>query len=174
MRWSFGLGSLDLGSFGLAGAFVCAATMQAHPSVAAVQQEVDCHEFTKTVTIDGLARQAAGEACRQPDGSWQIVQEDTPTANAPPQAYAYPYPYPYSYSYPYPYYWTDGWGPPFFGSVFFVDRFGRSRFFHHDFRHFHHGDFRHGGFHSHGNGGGRMMGGRGGGGMMGGRDGGHH
>jgi len=33
-----------------------------------------CREFQQTVTIGGQTEQAFGTACRQPDGSWQIVQ----------------------------------------------------------------------------------------------------
>ena len=32
-----------------------------------------CREFQQTVTIGGRQQQAYGTACRQPDGSWQIV-----------------------------------------------------------------------------------------------------
>jgi surface antigen len=158
MRWSFGLAT----------AFICSSVIPSHPSAAALQQQANCREFTSTVTIDGRDQQLVGQVCQQPDGSWRIVQEGGPAAeDLPAQRYAYPYPYPY----PYPYYWTDWWGPPFFGSVFFVDRFGRSHRFHHDgFHRFDHGEFRHGGFHHSGagfhggaHGGGAMMGGRGGG-----------
>lgn len=33
-----------------------------------------CREFQQTVTVGGRTEQAYGTACRQPDGSWQIVQ----------------------------------------------------------------------------------------------------
>ncbi len=33
-----------------------------------------CREFQQTVTIGGKSQQAYGVACRQPDGSWRIVQ----------------------------------------------------------------------------------------------------
>jgi surface antigen len=33
-----------------------------------------CREFQQTVTIGGQTEQAFGTACRQPDGSWQIVK----------------------------------------------------------------------------------------------------
>lgn len=33
----------------------------------------DCREYRTTVTIDGRVEEAYGTACRQPDGSWQIV-----------------------------------------------------------------------------------------------------
>lgn len=33
-----------------------------------------CREFQQTVTIGGKTEQAYGTACRQPDGSWQIVE----------------------------------------------------------------------------------------------------
>ena len=32
-----------------------------------------CREFQQTVTIGGKTEEAYGTACRQPDGSWQIV-----------------------------------------------------------------------------------------------------
>ncbi|NQW10999.1 MAG: glycine zipper 2TM domain-containing protein [Alphaproteobacteria bacterium] len=32
-----------------------------------------CREFTQTVTIGGNTEDAYGKACRQPDGSWEIV-----------------------------------------------------------------------------------------------------
>lgn len=33
-----------------------------------------CREYQQTVTVGGRSQQAYGQACRQPDGSWQIVQ----------------------------------------------------------------------------------------------------
>ena len=33
----------------------------------------ECREFLQTVTIGGRSEQAYGTACRQPDGSWEIV-----------------------------------------------------------------------------------------------------
>ena len=33
-----------------------------------------CREFQQTVTVGGQTEQAYGTACRQPDGSWKIVQ----------------------------------------------------------------------------------------------------
>lgn len=32
-----------------------------------------CREFQQTITVGGAKRQAYGTACRQPDGSWQII-----------------------------------------------------------------------------------------------------
>lgn len=32
-----------------------------------------CREFTQTITVNGEIEEAAGTACRQPDGTWQIV-----------------------------------------------------------------------------------------------------
>lgn len=32
-----------------------------------------CREYSQTVTIGGQSQRAYGTACRQPDGSWQIV-----------------------------------------------------------------------------------------------------
>lgn len=37
------------------------------------QQGRYCREYQTTATIDGQPQQAYGTACRQPDGSWQIV-----------------------------------------------------------------------------------------------------
>lgn len=34
-----------------------------------------CREFQQTVMVGGESQQAYGTACRQPDGSWKIVQE---------------------------------------------------------------------------------------------------
>jgi surface antigen len=33
-----------------------------------------CREFLQTISIGGQTEEAYGTACRQPDGSWQIVQ----------------------------------------------------------------------------------------------------
>jgi surface antigen len=33
-----------------------------------------CREFQQTVTIDGKSEQAYGTTCRQPDGSWKVIQ----------------------------------------------------------------------------------------------------
>ncbi len=33
-----------------------------------------CREYQQTITVDGRSEQAFGRACRQPDGSWKIVQ----------------------------------------------------------------------------------------------------
>jgi|GEM_PF-292382 surface antigen len=78
-----------------------------------------CREFTQTVTIEGQLQKAYGTACRQPDGTWQLVsgQPQAPPRQVvirqrvvpvyPPATYYPPawyggYYYPY-YSY-YPYY----------------------------------------------------------------------
>lgn len=34
----------------------------------------DCREFESTVNADGKTETTVGQACRQPDGSWMIVQ----------------------------------------------------------------------------------------------------
>jgi len=114
----------------------------AQPSAASAQpqpaQNTTCREFTTSVTIAGEQHQAVGQACQQPDGSWQIVQETPPTGQPPPEA-VYPAPYPEP-SYPAPYYpywdypyWGGPYwaGPPFFvaDSFVFVDRFGHFRQF---------------------------------------------
>jgi surface antigen len=108
----------------------------------------NCREFTVQVMVGGQPQQAVGQACQQPDGSWQITQN---TPGLPQLVYTLPPQAIHLSPYPEPYYW-DPWfyGPPFFvgGSVFLADGF--HRFHHHDgFHHggFSHGGFRHGGFH---------------------------
>ncbi len=39
----------------------------------AVRAGSDCRAFFTTINIDGVAQNARGTACRQPDGSWKIV-----------------------------------------------------------------------------------------------------
>jgi hypothetical protein len=83
-----------------------------------------CREFTKTVTIGGTQQQAYGTACRQPDGTWKLAQqEQQPTEQryvpqqqapvivaAPPPRVVYVYPEPYYQPRPY-YYEPYGWRP---------------------------------------------------------------
>jgi surface antigen len=112
-----------------------------------------CREFTQTVQIDGQNVQAYGTACRQPDGTWQLISRQT---EAPaqevvirervvaPQYYHsgyYPGYYPYYGSY-YPYYRPYFW--PFASSLSFswVHRSGG----HHHGHGGRHGG-RHGGWH---------------------------
>jgi surface antigen len=45
-----------------------------------------CREFISTITIGGREEQGYGTACRQPDGSWQIVSDQWVTAPPPPPA----------------------------------------------------------------------------------------
>jgi len=33
-----------------------------------------CREYTQTIVVGGQQQQAYGKACRQPDGSWKIIQ----------------------------------------------------------------------------------------------------
>ena len=49
------------------------------------QAEPVCHDFATRVTAGGSPQQAQGQACEQPDGSWQIVQN---TPGLPAQTYA--------------------------------------------------------------------------------------
>lgn len=87
-----------------------------------------CRTVTGTADIDGTPQQISGLACRQPDGSWQIVQGDNDTL-------VYPVPWPGTIDY-YGAPWYGVW-PPFFvgASVVFVDHF----------HHFHHMDHVHAG-----------------------------
>lgn len=47
-----------------------------------------CREFMTTIVIGGREEQGYGTACRQPDGSWEIVSDDPP--GPPGAAYAQP------------------------------------------------------------------------------------
>jgi len=76
-----------------------------------------CREFTQTITVAGEKQQGYGTACRQPDGSWQIVNDESVAASsvqvqqqvvyvsdAPVRRVYYdPYPYAYRPYYPYGY-----------------------------------------------------------------------
>lgn len=35
---------------------------------------MNCREYTQTIVVDGKSQRAYGKACRQNDGTWQIVQ----------------------------------------------------------------------------------------------------
>jgi len=45
-----------------------------------------CREFLSTIIIGGEQQQGYGTACRQPDGSWQIVSNQPSAAQTPPPA----------------------------------------------------------------------------------------
>jgi hypothetical protein len=105
----------------------------------------NCREFTTQVAVEGQQRQAVGQTCQQPDGSWQV------TLNAPglpEQVYTLPPEAIYLYPYPDPSYW---WDPGFYGPLFV----SRPVFLAHGFHHHHHfhnggshkGSAGHGGFH---------------------------
>jgi len=97
----------------------------------------NCREFTAQVTVEGQLRQAVGQACRQPDGSWQVALN---TPGLPQQVYTLPGQAIYLYPYPAPYYW---WNPH--GFHFHHHPFHHHPFHHHPFHH--HGGFHHGGSH---------------------------
>jgi hypothetical protein len=105
--------------------------------------QTNCRDFTAQVAVEGQPRQAAGQTCRQPDGSWQVTVN---TPGLPQQVYTLPPEAISLYPYAEPFYWWDPWfyGPPLFvGSpVFLVHR--------HHFSHngaSHHGGSHHGGSH---------------------------
>lgn len=43
-----------------------------------------CREFVSTIVIGGQEQQGYGTACRQPDGTWQIVSGEPSAAQPPP------------------------------------------------------------------------------------------
>ncbi|WP_322044544.1 hypothetical protein [Paraburkholderia sp. J67] len=134
MRTLFGIGSALC---------VCAGCAVPDAQTISAQEQYSdnvCEPVVGQAEIDGTMQQISGVACRQPDGTWQIVQDSGTGATV-----VYPAPAYLSYD---PLYW----GPPvFFGagvSFVFVDRF-------HHFHHMNHvhmgnpgGEFHgHGGFH---------------------------
>jgi hypothetical protein len=116
----FGIGLACLG-------FSAPALAQTYYESPGPADRTDCRAFIGQAEIDGTMQQIVGRACRQSDGTWQIVQ--SPDGSVPWYAIgAYPYRDPWY------------WGPPIFigggASFIFVDRFHH---FHH-FRHFDHFD----------------------------------
>ena len=93
----------------LAGCAVRATPSAAYPAPAQTQTAQgapqsgaqNCREFTAQVTVGGQPQQAVGQACQQPDGSWQVTQN---TAGLPQQVYTLPPQAIYLYPYPEPYY----------------------------------------------------------------------
>ena len=85
------------------------------------QVSPNCRNFTMPVIVEGQQRQAVGQMCQQPDGSWRVTQN---TPGLPPQVYTVPAQVIYVTPYPYQYYWADPWGfgPPFFAGGFFFLR----------------------------------------------------
>lgn len=49
-----------------------------------------CREYTRTIYVGGMQKQGFGTACLQPDGSWQIVAENTYDNRAYPAYQAMP------------------------------------------------------------------------------------
>lgn len=45
-----------------------------------------CREYEQTIVIEGREHRAYGTACREPDGSWQIVRSRGQTSPPPPPA----------------------------------------------------------------------------------------
>jgi len=126
-----------------------------------------CREFTQTIIVAGERQQGYGTACRQPDGSWQIVSDEAVVATRPvqvlqprvvyvrepPVRYVYVAPYPYAYRPYYPY----GYGPyypyayrPYYSPISLALSFGYSYSSGHGGGHY----SGHGGGHSGGHGGG--------------------
>jgi surface antigen len=136
----------------------CDSTASPLPDQAQIVQYVpqpNCREFNATVMIGGQPQPAYGQACQQPDGTWQITQN---TPGSPPQVYTVPPQAIYVAPEEDAYYWADPYDPPFFvgGSIVFADRFHHfhdgfgvhERFGHEGFGHEgFHGGFAHGGFH---------------------------
>lgn len=109
------------------------------------QSSAICRNFTMPVMVDGQQRQAFGQVCQQPDGSWRVNQN---TPGLPLQVYTLPAQMIYLTPNPYQHYWAGSWGygPPVVA--------GGLVFFGHGFHHFGHKHFFHGGFHHRFHGGG--------------------
>ena len=120
-----------------------------------------CREYITTITVDGQEVQGYGTACRQPDGTWKIVSDESSASEGGAQTqgqnynqtleqtvepaypayaaspvYLYPYGYPYWYL-DYPYYVWDLYYPGIFFSYNIVF-FGEHHHFHRD-HDYHHG-----------------------------------
>jgi hypothetical protein len=103
-----------------------------YPSEAQLAPPSDCVDFTRPVPIAGEWRDAAGQACRQADGSWSVVES---LPGGPPQIYTLPSDTVWMTpeqaaamaSYPPPWSWAGS--PALFAGGFFVV---------HDFHHHHH------------------------------------
>jgi len=76
-----------------------------------------CREFITTVIVGGEQQQGYGTACRQPNGTWQIVSDEPPAqvttvVNRPVYVYrpaARYYVYPHAYYNPYRIYFSFSW-----------------------------------------------------------------
>lgn len=76
-----------------------------------------CREFITTITVGGEQQQGYGTACRQPDGTWQIVSDEPPvqvTKVVERPVYVYRpaeryYVYPHAYYNPYRIYFSFSW-----------------------------------------------------------------
>jgi surface antigen len=105
-----------------------------------------CREYIQTIIIGGEEQQGYGTACRQPDGTWQIVAGETTPGAAYAQVvektnYVYVYRDPHLYYYPWVYYYPYYPHRIFFSFVF-VHHSGVFRHAH--FTHVHFNDkFRH-------------------------------
>ena len=87
------------------------------------EQGQPCREFVTTITIGGKLEQGYGTACRQPDGSWQIVAEDLQKYTAPTTSEVHVYREPERY-YAYP---AGFYGPsPIYLSFSYVYRSGHA------------------------------------------------
>ncbi len=80
-------------------------------------QGMPCREFITTITVGGEQQQGYGTACRQPDGTWQIVSDEPPaqaTKVVERPVYVYQpaeryYVYPHAYYNPYRIYFSFSW-----------------------------------------------------------------
>jgi len=103
---------------------------------------VYCREFQQNIIIDNQQQRGYGTACRQPDGSWQIVDPRTlrRAAQQPVKVtHVHVYEPAYSYPYPYPYWYFPGYLSFSFG---YVEHSGHSYVGHRHNRHW--GHFREG------------------------------
>ncbi len=97
---------------------------------------LDCREYIQTIVIDGQEAQAYGTACRQPDGTWLIVNDEEAAAPPPEDQTSHIYLYrdPASYHYPWVYYDPFFYPHQIFFSFVFVHHAG-----HFSHEHFHEG-----------------------------------
>ena len=110
----------------------CAAcTLPPEPAISSVTTTVppdapNCQDYTAQVTVDGSTQPIAGRACKQDDGTWQIV-ESVPGASPTVALYTPP---PVAYQ---AFYDPWLWGPPLgfsTGGFLFLDKHHHVHRFH--------------------------------------------
>lgn len=70
-------------------AFTAGAQAQAYITTTQVVPQPYCREYTQTLKIANTVQKAYGTACRQPDGSWQLMPATQQIGGQPPAQITY-------------------------------------------------------------------------------------